>query len=136
MEKQSNQALLRRALLGNAAFSTLCGVTLLVAAGSLAPLLGIPTLALRITGLALLPFAFGLFQNARREKVQRGEAWLAVVLDGAWVLGSAALVLADLWPLQTAGVWAVLVVAEVVLLCAILQAVGLKRTARAATASL
>ena len=129
MKLPDDSRLLRRALLANAAFSTLTGVTLLLVAGPLAPLLGIGALALRITGATLLPFAFGLFQNARRPDLRRGEAWLAVGLDLAWVAGSAALLLGELWPLEPAGRWAVLGVGDVVLLCAILQAAGLLREA-------
>ena len=128
MDKQDDSLLLRRALLGNAAFSTLCGITLLVGGGALEPTLGVPALALRVVGLSLLPFAWGLWQNARRAELRRGEAWVAVGLDLAWVAGSAALMLGKLWPLAPAGTWAVVGVADVVLLCAILQTVGLVRS--------
>lgn len=129
MDTRSDSRLLRRALTGNAVFSTLCGVTLLAAGGLLGPVLAVPPLALRIVGLTLLPFAFGLWQNAHRVAVHRGEAWLAVGLDLAWVAGSALLVFGDLWPLSYAGIWAVLGVAEVVLVCAALQGLGLVRGA-------
>lgn len=131
MRQQSDSLLLRRALLGNAAFSTLTGVTLLAAAGPLEPTLGVPAVALRIVGLALLPFALGLARIALRETVDRSEAWLAVALDLAWVAGSALLVLGELWPLSAAGVWTVIVVADCVLAFAILQGLGLRGSARA-----
>ena len=135
MADQDTDLLLRRALLGNASFSTLCGFALLIAAGPLAPWLGVPALALRVVGLVLLPFAYGLWRNARRDVVSRAEAWTAVALDLAWVAGSIALVVGELWPLRPAGTWAVLGVAEVVALWAVLQAVGLLRgRARTATA--
>jgi len=124
---EQNDTLLRRALFANAAFSTLCGLTLLLAGGALGPTLGLPGLVLQGVGSALLPFAFGLWWIARRPTVRRGEAWVAVALDLAWVAGSAALVLGDLWPLRTAGVWAVAGVADVVLLFAALQGFGLVR---------
>ena len=135
MNTQDDGPLLRRALLGNATFSALCGTSLLVGAGSLEPHLGAPALALRVIGISLLPFAFGLWRNARRPRVQRGEAWVAVALDLTWVAGSATLILGELWPLRPAGIWAVIGVADVVLLCAVLQALGLWRSApRAARA--
>ena len=129
MDTQHESLLLRRALRGNAVFSTLCGVALLIAGGLLEPVLGVPSLALRLVGLSLLPFAFGLWQNAARASVRRAEAWVAVALDLAWVAGSAALVFANLWPLSSTGTWAVLGVAEVVLVFAVLQALGLRRGA-------
>ena len=132
----TNTTLLRRALRGNAVFSTLCGIILLAAAGPLGPALGVPALALRIVGVSLLPFALGLWRNAGRPEVQRGEAWFAVALDSAWVVGSAALILGNLWPFTAAGKWGVIGVADVVLLCAILQTIGLARSApRAALGS-
>ena len=127
MTDQRTDLFLRRALLGNAAFSTLCGVSLLIAAGPLDPLLGVPALALRVVGLVLLPFAYGLWRNARQETVSRPEAWVAVALDAGWVLGSIALIAGELWALEAAGTWAVIGVAEIVGLCAVLQTVGLLR---------
>ena len=136
MSSHDDPTLLRRALRGNAVFSSFCGITLLAAAGPLAPLLGVPALALRVVGLSLLPFALGLWRNARRPEVRRGEAWTAVALDLAWVAASTALVYGELWPLRAAGTWAVIGVAEVVLLCAVLQGIGLVRSMpRAARAS-
>lgn len=128
MSQQHTDLFLRRALVGNAAFSTLCGVLLLGGAAPLAPVLGLPAVALRVVGFVLLPFAFGLWRNARRERLSRAEAWSAVGLDLSWVAGSVALVAADLWPLEPAGTWAVIGVAEVVALFALLQTIGLLRS--------
>ena len=125
---QPTDRLLRTALRGNAAFSITCSLILLAGAGWLEPRLGVPALALRIVGVSLAPFALGLWRNAARPSVARGEAWTAVGLDLAWVAASAALVLADLWPLETAGTWTVVAVADVVLTFAILQWVGLARS--------
>ena len=129
MANQPNDLFLRRALLGNAAFSTLCGLVLLLGAGPLEPHLGVPSVALRVVGVVLLPFAFGLWRNARQPEVSRSEAWTAVVLDAVWVLGSIAILVGKLWPLESAGFWAVIAIAEVVGLCAVLQAIGLRRSA-------
>lgn len=129
----NDTVLLRRALIGNALFSTLSGVVLLAVAGPLAPLLGVPAMALRVVGAALLPFAYGLWRNANREVVRREEAWVAVALDAVWVIASAVLVFGELWPLETAGVVAVAGVASVVLCFAVLQALGLARVSQLAT---
>ena len=129
MSATPDSRLLRRALLGNALFSTVCGLILLLGASPLDPWLGIPAWVLRAVGLGLLPFALGLFLNARREVVRRSEAWVAVALDLAWVAGSAWLVLGELWPLREPGTWAVIGVAAVVLECAVFQALGLVRSA-------
>ncbi|MEM8884094.1 MAG: hypothetical protein AAGD14_08510 [Planctomycetota bacterium] len=128
MHPTQTDLLLRRALKGNAAFSLLCGSALLAGGDALAPLLGVPALALRVVGLTLLPFAVGLWRNASRAAVSRGEAWTAVALDLVWVAGSIALVAFELWPLEPAGTWAVIGVADVVALWALLQTLGLVRS--------
>ena len=129
MNAHTDSLLLRRALLGNAAFSTLTGLTLLIGGGWLGPALGLPAIALRVVGLVLLPFALGLVKNARRERVDRTEAWVTVAMDLAWVAGSALLVFGDVWPLLPAGTWTVVAVADIVMAFALLQAIGLKRSA-------
>ncbi|MEM1453378.1 MAG: hypothetical protein AAF957_16765 [Planctomycetota bacterium] len=128
MHPTPTDLLLRRALKGNAVFSFLCGTALLAGGGGLAPLFGIPALALRVVGLTLLPFAVGLWRNASRTTVARGEAWTAVALDLAWVAGSIALVVFELWPLESAGTWAVIGLADVVAFWALLQTFGLLRS--------
>ena len=62
---------------------------------------------------------------------QRGEAAIAVALNIAWVVASLAVIAAG-W-LSAAGNWAVGLVADVVLIFAILQAVGLRMGSEAAS---
>jgi hypothetical protein len=125
--KQDPTRLLRTALRANAVFSLSCGLVLAGGAFTLGPLLGVPAPALLVVGGVLVPFAVQLWLGARRPSISRPEAWTAVALDLCWVLGSAALILFELWPLTEAGRWAVIGVAEVVLLWAVLQALGLVR---------
>jgi len=122
----TDSLLLRRALLGNACFSTLSGITFLVASKPLAEFIGLAQPAiLMAVGLSLLVFAAGLVQNARRDVVNRTEAAIAVVLDFGWVAGTAIVVLAGV--LNTAGNWTAAIIADVVLVFAVLQALGLRR---------
>ena len=58
--------ILRRALLGNAVFSTLSGLIGLLFADSLGTVLGVPSLALSIVGVLLLLFAGHLLWLAPR----------------------------------------------------------------------
>ena len=91
-------------------------------------------MALRIVGASLLPFAVVLWRNAARLEPDHGEARTAIALDVAWVLGSAVLLLGDLWPpLRPAGTWAVIGVGLIVLDWAVLQTLGLVRAMRAAS---
>jgi len=121
---------LRRSLLANAAFSGLSGLVFLAATQPLAAFLGLSEpWTLTVVAVSLLLFAGGLFLNARRPVVRRAEAWAAVALDFGWVLGSGIVIWTGV--LSVPGNWAVAAVADVVLLFAILQVVGLGKLRRA-----
>jgi hypothetical protein len=129
MKAKTKPTLLRRALHANGAFSALSGVVLLAAANPLARLLGLnDALILIVTGVSLLLYAAGLFRNARREIINHAEAWTAVILDFAWVIGSAVVIFAGV--LTTTGNWLVAIVADIVLLFGVLQLYGLRRMRR------
>jgi hypothetical protein len=120
--------LLRQALRGNGVFSAVSGLTLIVAARPLAAFMGLAwPLALSITGLVLLPYAAVLIWVTSQAEIDRRLAITAVVLDSLWVIGSALLLLTDWLNLSVAGNWTVALLAEAVLVFAILQAVGLRR---------
>lgn len=121
--------LLRRALQANGAFSALSGIALVVAAGPVAKLLGLDAPAiLTALGACLLVYATALFLNAVRATPNLLEAWIAVILDLGWVAGSGVLILAGL--LTPAGNWMVAMVADVVLLFAVLQLCGIRKLQR------
>lgn len=120
--------LLRRALQGNGLFSAFSGLALLLGAGPLSAFLGItPPRALSISGVLLLLYGADLLYVARRDPPRRALAQAAVFLDVLWVAGSALILWQGWLPLTTAGRWAVILVAEVVALFAIVQAVGIRR---------
>lgn len=119
---------LRRALLADGVVSGLSGVLLLALSGTIAAFIGWTSPGvLAAVGVALLIYSAALLRNARRETPQRGEAAAAVALNIAWVVGSLMVITAG--RLTTAGNWAVALVADVVLVFAILQVVGLRRMA-------
>jgi hypothetical protein len=70
-----------------------------------------------------------LLRNVRRDALSRGEAMLAVGLNVASVV-ACAVVIAARW-LTTEGNWAVALIGDVVLLFAILQAIGLRKMSAA-----
>jgi hypothetical protein len=123
----ANANLLRRALQANGVFSALSGITLMVASTRIAALLGLEQ-PLWPTGLLLLLFAAGLFRNAGRAEINQTEAWIAVALDVAWVVGTAALIFAGVF--SAPGNWIVALVGDVVLLFAALQFWGLRQLRR------
>jgi len=122
---------LRRSLQIDGVTSGLCGLLLVADAVSTSALIGLTRVDLaRAVGALLIVYAAALLWNGARATVSRGGAVAAVVLNAAWVAGSAALILAG--PLTGWGNLAVAAVALVVLLFAVLEAVGLARLRRAA----
>lgn len=116
----------RRFLGMNAAFSALSGAVLLIAAGTLAPvILAIPEswapLALRFLGVGLIGFAGVLLVLARNRFVSKAAVHEIVLLDALWVVGSVVLVAFFGHLLLTPGIVIVTVVAMVVAFFAITQ---------------
>jgi hypothetical protein len=63
--------------------------------------------------------------NARRQQVKTSDAWIVVLLDLAWVLGSYVLIFVV--PFSIEGKWVVGVVAELVSVFALLQFIDIRR---------
>ena len=125
-QREEPACFLRKALMGNALFSTLSGLTILWAQGSVLRILGLASnVNLLILGVGLILFAITLVVNARKQQVKKSDAWIAVLMDVAWVLGSYILIF--IVPFSTEGKWVVGLVAELVLVFAVLQFVGIRR---------
>ena len=121
-----SQGVLKRALIGNAMFSGLSGTAILLANRWLVKFLGLPDkVSLAILGVSLLVYAAVLWFNARRPKLRIIDAWVAVVMDAVWVLGSYILIFVI--PFSLAGKWVVARVAELVLAFAVCQWLGIRR---------
>src|SRR6266436_3345503 len=121
MENSSKerQQLLRMALMGNALFSTVSGLTLVLAGEWVVRLLGLPEAVNLLTmGISLVAFAV-------KKPIKLLDAWIAVVLDLAWFIASYPLLFVV--PFSTTGKWIVGIVAEVVLLFALMQWLGIRR---------
>ena len=126
MEFIPESMLLRRVLQANAVFSTISGIALVAFAGPLAAIIGVGrSWILLVIGAVLLAFAVTLLVNSRRETINENEAMQAIISDGVWVLGSAALLFVGV--MTTVGNWFVLLVALVVFVFAVLQSIGLRR---------
>ncbi len=123
---EERACLLRKALIGNALFSTLSGLTVILAHSWVIRILGLSkNINLLILGVGLIAFAATLVINARRPQVKTSDAWIAVWMDLVWVLGSYVLIF--IVPFSMGGKWIVGVVAELVLVFAILQIVGIRK---------
>lgn len=120
------QGLLKKALTGNAVFSVVSGVAILFANRGLVKFMGLPnTVSLAVLGVSLLVYALLLWLRARRPQVKIADAWIAVVMDVVWVVGSYALIFVI--PFSAGGKWIVALVAELVLIFAILQWLGIRK---------
>ena len=96
MNAQNNESdLLRRALLANCVFSGLSGIIFIFGSNPLSGLFGLymPTILIGI-GALLLVYATALLLNALRVTICQTEAFLAVSLNIAWVVGSIGLMFA------------------------------------------
>jgi hypothetical protein len=122
---------LRRVLIADAAASGATGALMLVGAGLLEPLLGLPPMLLRPASLILLPFAALVAYVATRPLLSRGAVWAIIIANLLWVADSAALLLGN-WVAPTAlGYAFVISQAVVVAALAELEYVGLRRLAGA-----
>jgi len=127
----TNSSLLRNTLFGNSAFSFLSGAASLLFSKAIASFLGLSaSWIMLVLGVGLIVYGIEIYLAARSEPVNTGIARFAVYADLAWVVGSAVLIFANLVPFTTAGKWTIAIIADVVLVFAILQYVGLRRVAR------
>jgi hypothetical protein len=124
--KPESQTLLRKALVGNALFSIFSALTILAFNHWLVRFLGLPEqVSLIVLAIGLIGYAVMLLLNARRPSIKVSDAWVAVVMDAVWVLGSYALLFTV--PFSAGGKWLVVLLAEVVLTFAVLQIFGIRR---------
>ncbi len=120
--------LLRRALLGNAVFSVLTGCFLLFDAALVDAALGLGNpLVLQVMGALIVLFAAEVAWIALRQPLNRKHAQIILVLDVAWVVASAIILLMGLLSPTVAGQWGFVIVADIVACFAILEWIGLRR---------
>ena len=127
---QTNDRLLRSALRGNGVFSTISGAAFILASAQIAAFLGVApdaAVLIALVGVGLLGWGGLLFWATSRPAIDLTIAIAAIAGDVLWVLGSLYVLLADPFGFTTAGRWATLIIADAVVIFAILQFVGLRR---------
>ena len=118
----------RLALRVDGLVSGVSGVTLIAGARPLGAFLGVDRpAALVAVGAGLLAYSAMLLLSARREELGRRALLVPVVLNVAWVLASAELVLTGAFGLTPGGRWLVAAVADVVALFAVVQVFAWRR---------
>jgi hypothetical protein len=120
--------LLRQALLSDAVTSAACGLLMLLGAGPLSGLLGLPEMLLRLAGAVLLPYAALIAYLGLREQLQRPIVWAVVIGNVIWTADSLLLLMSGWVEPTRAGYAFVIAQALVVLMYAELQYMGLRRT--------
>ena len=117
---------LRTALLSNALFSTLSGLTFIIFNQSLAELIGIDVpIIYQIIGVGLLGFAGFVAWVGTRNRINTFLAAMISIADFAWVAGTLVLILLAFGVLQPTGILMLLVIAGIVLFFALLQLQGI-----------
>lgn len=128
----NNSNLLRKALYGNSIFCALSGLDFAIFSKPISNFLGLSnSWVILVLGIILVLYGIEVFIFARKEKISEGFAKFVIVADIAWVIGSAILIFTNLIPFTTAGKWAIAIIADIVLVFAIVQYVGLKRLTKA-----
>lgn len=117
---------LRGSLRANAVFSSLSGLSFAAASGAIGEFLGtVPAPLVAAVGGQLLLFAVALIWLASRSEISLPIVIAVIAADLLWVIGTVVIVYADLFSRGGAGLAVIL--AGVVLLLAILQAIGVHR---------
>jgi len=122
----SNQ-FLRNMLLLDAAASGATGLLLIVGAGLLESLLGLPVALMREAGLILVPYVAFVAWVGTRETIARGAVWAIIVVNALWAIASVGLLVSGLVAPTVLGYVFVIAQAVVVALLGELQYAGLKR---------
>lgn len=119
---------LRRVLMLDAVASGAMALLLVLAAGPLTELLGLPQALMRIAGAVLLPYSAFVAWLAMREAPSRPLVWAVVAANALWAVDSVLILLLGWIAPTTLGILFVAGQAMIVLVFAELQYLGLRRT--------
>jgi len=128
MSSPATSSFLRRVLVADAMISGMTGLLMVVDAGALEGMLGVPAALLRYAGLSLLPFAALVFGLSRRDSLPRAGVWAVIALNAAWVVASVWLPLGGWISPNVLGYAFILGQALAVAVFAEMQYVGLRKS--------
>jgi hypothetical protein len=128
IDSKSKSPFLTTILRADGIFAIVSGGIALLASGPVADLIELQTpLALVVLGIVLLGYGAMLLFFADREPVNRRVAQIAIVLNMLWVVDSYAGLLFGFFPGNTAGKWAIAIIAEAVFVFGLLEIYALRR---------
>ena len=122
-----SDSLLRRSLAANAIFSASCGAVLMNASDRLSDVFELPAWLLATIGAALIPFA-GLVALISRNP-DATAVRVVIGADAAWVVAAMVLIIGFGTAMATTAIASLSAVTLVVADLAVLQYIGLRRTA-------
>jgi hypothetical protein len=126
----SNSSLLRNALFIDSVVSFISGLAFLLFSKAIASFLGLPASWIVIVlGIVAVVYSIEIYLAARAEPVNTRIAKVAIYGNLIWVLASVVLIFANLVPFAIAGKWAIAIAADIVLVFAIFQYIGLRKVA-------
>lgn len=129
MQTTNTFSTLKTAMRSNAYFSGLAALAFILAANPIANFIGLESSTiLLIVGAGLVIWAAELFFGTRNDEINQKFAQFIIAGDLLWVLGSAILFFSPSIPLTTAGKWFVAIQADIILLFAVWQYFGLKKS--------
>lgn len=129
MQNTSSLTMLKTAMRSNAVFSSLTALAFILVAAPIGKAIGIsPSSILTYLGVGLAIFAVELFVFTRKDDINETFAQIVIAGDLLWVLGSIIVFFSSAIPLTTAGKWFVAIQADIVLIFAVWQYFGLKKS--------
>jgi hypothetical protein len=132
MPNLQSSSFLRRVLIADALTCVATGLLMLLGAGFLEPLLGLPATLLQNVGLALLPIAGFIAYVGTRPQLSRRLVWLVIAGNAIWVVDSIVLLMSG-WVAPTAlGQAFIVVQAVAVAVFAELEYFGIRKSAMVA----
>jgi hypothetical protein len=127
----NNSSLIKNALFADSVISFLAGIACLFFSKAIASFLGLSaSWIIFVFGVVAIVYGIEVYLAARAEPVNRGIARFAAYGNLVGALGIAALIFANLVPFTIAGKWVIAIAADLVLVLAIFQHIGLRRLAR------
>jgi len=123
-----HKSLLHNVLRINSAFSGLFGLVFILFPGKVSEMFGITNpFPITITGILLIGWEIFVSQLVRKPQVSVPGTWIVILGDLSWVVGSIALLLGDWLSLTNTGFWFIAIIADIILVFAIVQYIGLRR---------
>ena len=124
----NNSSLLRNALFGNSIFCSTSGLAFVIFAKPIAAFLGLSaSWIILVLGIGLVLYGVEVFIIARRETIDEAFAKFVIGADIAWVVGSVILIFTNLVAFTIPGKWGIAIIADIVLVIAIVQFMGMRR---------